>query len=217
MTRLMTMVLALGLALGGCGDDDSGMTGTDAGPGGEDAGGGVDTGPVGEDTGPDFLCDYPAGPYGTATGRHFEPFTLQACDGSYYDFLNEDFCSEEHRLTVISIAAEWCPPCIEESRQFEEQINERYAGQGVRLIQILTQDAEFGEPTLELCNRWVSRFGLTNVEVIDPAQLTSIYFPDGSLPSTIIVDSTGTIRFRENGATSGLISLRAKIEELLAE
>ena len=85
------------------------------------------------------------------------------------------------------------------------------------MIQIITQDPEFRAPTLEFCQQWVDRFGLTNVEVIDPDQITNIYFPDNALPSTIIVDEEGTIRYRENGASDGLISLRAKIDELLAE
>jgi hypothetical protein len=213
-------VLIGGMATAGCGDDDGGgdvdsgvAMGDDAGPvGGEDAGGGEE-----DAGGPDYLCDYPAAPYGTSVGRKFEPFTLQQCNGTPYDFVNEEFCAPDHQLTLISIAAGWCNPCIIESMQLEEEINERYAGMGVRVIQIITQDPEFRAPTLEFCQQWVDRFGLTNVEVIDPEQITNIYFPDNALPSTIIVDEEGTIRYRENGASDGLISLRAKIDELLAE
>lgn len=215
-------ILLAGLLMGatyvtGCGDDDGD---TDAG-GTPDAGGEVDTGPA-VDTGPTedagdgvYPCAYPDAPYGTRAGRMFEPFTLNTCDGTPYEFVNDDFCDPGHTMTVVSIAAGWCPPCIAESEQLTEEITERYRAQGVRVIQILTQTEDFNAPDGAWCQAWVDRFELTNVQVIDPDQITGIYFPDGVLPSTIIVDNNGMIRFRENGATEGLISLRAAIEDVL--
>jgi len=208
------LVGALALGALSCDDDGTPPPESDAGM----VGGGMDAGTTPEvDAGPvtDFPCDYPSAPYGTAEGRKLEPFSLQQCDGTNYDFVNEEFC--ESSLTVISIAAGWCAPCIQESMQLTEQITERYREDGVRVIQILVQREDFSEPTLSFCNQWVTRFGLTNVELIDPTQITNIYFPDNALPSTIIVDSEGTIRFRENGASDGLITLRARIEQLLEE
>ena len=103
-----------------------------------------------------------------------------------------------------------------ESSELTDRVTEAYRDRGIRVIQILTQDEDYAAPTLGYCEAWVSRFGLTNIELIDPAQVTGIYFPDNSLPSTIIVDSEGVIRFRENGATEGLVSLTSKLDELLA-
>lgn len=214
---LLALLCALSLAAFGCGDDDSGTT-VDAGVAPADDGGTTvaDAGNAEVDAGGEtYACDYPSGPYGTATNRFFEPFTLQACDGSDWNFVNDGFCDAE--ITVVSIAAEWCGPCIQESRQLEAEINQRYAGQGVRLVQIITQNVDFGAPTLELCSAWKDRFGLSNPVVIDPTQITNIYFPDGVLPSTVIVDREGRIRVRENGADEGLTSLRRHIDELLAE
>ena len=211
---LMASLLVGATAFAGCDDDD-----TDTDAGGTDAGTDtsveVDTGP-GDDAGEGmYPCAYPDPPYGTRAGRQFEPFTLEACDGTQYDFVNDEYCDPSHTLTVISIAAGWCPPCIAESEQLTEEITERYRDQGVRVIQVLTQTEEYNAPDGAWCDAWVERFNLTNVELIDPDQITGIYFPDGVLPSTIIVDNTGTIRFRENGATEGLVSLRAAIEDVL--
>ncbi|MEM9071211.1 MAG: redoxin family protein [Myxococcota bacterium] len=221
----VTTAAAILLALASCGDDDGAVMCDLAADGTCPAGcptdpdcvPSEDSGTGGTDSATDFACDYPTGPYGTRAGRILEPFTLDQCDGTSYSFVNEDFCDPSHRLTVISIAAGWCMPCIIESQQLTEEITERYRADGVRVIQILTQDQNFREPTQDFCSTWVERFNLTNVELIDPAQITNIYFPDNALPSTIIVDSTGTIRFRENGAADGLLSLRSKIEEFLAE
>lgn len=204
---------ALALALAACnGDDRDPVGGTDAGMLEVDAGGGPEV-----DSGPASMCsDPPSEPYGVSVGRKLEPFTLQNCaDGSEYSFYNDQYC--ESSFTVISIAAGWCPPCIMESTQLTERVTEAYRDQGVRVIQILTQTDTYDAPSLAYCEGWVSRFGLTNIELIDPSQITQIYFPGNSLPSTIIVDSEGVIRFRENGATEGLVSLTSKLDELLAE
>ncbi len=217
MTRLYWNVCSslVFFALAACGGDDRTGGGTDAGTGGDvdsGTGGGTDGGAV---DAPVDTCTAPEGPYGTSTGRVLEPFTLQQCDGTDYSFYNQDWC--DSTLTVISIAAGWCGPCIVESSQLTERVTEAYRDQGVRVIQILVQDEDFRAPTLSYCEGWVDRFGLTNIELIDPDQITQIYFPGNSLPSTIIVDSEGVIRFRENGASEGLVSLTSKLDELLAE
>ena len=193
-------------------DDRDPVLGTDSGMIEVDSGvePGVDSGPV------DVCSDPPGEPYGTSVGRKLEPFTLQNCaDGTEYSFYNEEYCDAS--FTVISIAAGWCPPCIRESSELTERVTEAYRDQGIRVIQIITQDEDYAAPTLAYCEGWVSRFSLTNIELIDPSQITQIYFPDNVLPSTIIVDSEGVIRFRENGATEGLVSLTNKLDELLAE
>jgi thiol-disulfide isomerase/thioredoxin len=210
-----TILLSALMMLAACGDDATGTP--DAGPGGSDAGGMADSGPGTDAGGGGLSCAdrVPERPFGTAAGYRMEPFMLQDCNGDEYEFYNEDYC--ESSITVVSIAAGWCMPCIMESMQLEAEINDRYAAQNVRVVQIIVQKEDGSQPDLAYCTNWVNRFGLSNVELIDPLQVTNIYFPDGVLPSTIIVDDTGTIRFRENGATDGLTSLRARIEEVLMQ
>ena len=211
----VAILLAAGLSA--CGDDDRGGPG-----GGEDAGTiDIDGGATADDAGTmmttDLSCgEIPGEPYGVSVGRVIEPFTLASCtEGGDYAFYNEDWC--DSNLTVISIAAGWCPPCIAESRQLTDRVTEAYRDRGVRVIQVLVQDEEYRAPDLAYCEGWVDRFGLTNIELIDPTGVTQIYFPGNSLPSTIIVDSDGVIRFRENGATEGLVSLTSELDELLAD
>lgn len=217
MRTQLSLILVSALALGACGEDtvdpdpDTGVADTGTG---SDSMVGEDSTPA--DTGSALACSWPEMGYGTNIGRAMEPITLQTCDGTSFTYPNDGYC--DTRFTVISIGAGWCRPCIIESEQFEAEINERYDDADVRLIQILVQDEEFNAPTEEFCNQWVARFGLTNDQLIDPAQLSNIYFPSGALPSTIIVDNaTGTIVFREVGAEEGLLSLRNELDALLAE
>ena len=147
----------------------------------------------------------------------WEDFTLPQCDGAGYRLYGADFCAPEHTLTVVNIAAEWCGPCQAESSVMTETLVRSYAARGVRVIQILIQDRDYGPPTLELCDRWVARYNLTdNVEVIDPTGITSGSFPSGSLPSSLIIDETGTILYREDGASDALVTLRAELDRALA-
>lgn len=200
MRAVSLVLLVLGLA--GCG-------GGDTPPADVDAGGIMLT-----DSGSGPACEVPGEPYGTSVGRTIEPFTLNQCDGTPYSFYGDDFC--DTRLTVISIAAGWCGPCMAESAELTERVTERYRADGVRVIQIIVQNPDRTAPTPEFCRQWVDNFGLTNIEVIDPSGVTSPFFTTDALPETLMVDSRGVIVFREAGASAGLVSLTSKIEELLA-
>lgn len=169
--------------------------------------------------------------FGTLVGRSFgalqgthADFTLNDCDGNPHSFYSEGYCSPDHTFTVISIGAGWCMPCQYESSQFTEQVVNVYGPLGVRLIQILVQDANGNPPTGAMCHQWVNDYNLTvvpnaagvgNYELIDPAQITNAFFPSGYLPSTIIVDSDGIIRYYEDGTTESLSGLTAKLDQLL--
>lgn len=227
MKKSISAVLAILMTCGlmACGDDagatpDTGVAADSATPDADVP----DADPADTGATPDAgSCTPPAPPYGTMVNRTFAPLDLDSsgnplvtyCDGSPFTFYNEAFC--EARFTVVSIAAGWCAPCRLESRQLTEQITERYRDQGVQVVQVIVADDDYGEPDEAFCDAWVSTYGLTNVEVLDRFGVTQIYFPDNSLPSTLIVDREGTIRFRENGASEGLVSLRGAIESLLAE
>ena len=176
-------------------------------------GGMWDAGEVVRDGGLTCEANVPSAPYGTRVTSKFRPLTLNQCDGTPYSIYNEDFCAV--RFTVINIAAGWCNPSRLETAQFTA-LNAEYSVQGVRLLQVMFQDESYGAASGAYCQAWVDEFGLTNVELNDPTQSTQIYFPAGSLPATLIIDSTGTIVFREYGMTDGLVSLRASLDTLLA-
>lgn len=226
---LMVLSGATVLALAACGDDDGGGTppppsgdtgpmvpdppdlgtppGDDAGAPPADAGGGEPDAGV-------PACTAPPPPYGTRLSARMEPFTLPDCDGNDYSFYNEEWCAST--LTVVSIAAGWCPPCIAESRQLTRRVTDVYRDRGVRVIQVLVQDESYREPSAEFCHGWVDTYGLTNIELRDAYGVMQIYFPDGVLPDTMIVDREGIIQFREHGATDGLTTLTAALDRLLA-
>lgn len=192
-------------------------------PAGNDAGvtlpdsGATDTGPVTTCANhiPDPDTNPSDAPYGTSNGRSFRDFTLNDCDGNPYQFYGDEYCDPSHRLTVVSIAAGWCGPCMAESAQLADRVVNVYESQGVRVVQIMVQDAGHDRPDSADCHAWVDTFNIINVELLDPDQITNRYFPDGSLPSTLIIDNNGTILWHENGAVDGLTTLTDALDSFL--
>lgn len=194
------------LALAGCtstpAQPDSGISL------GGDAAAAADAGPA---------CGDPGAPYGTSQGSNFLPFTLPQCDGTPFSFYGEaeGFC--DARFTVLTMAAGWCGPCRIEAQQMQELLVEAYADAGVRVVVAVIQDNDYRPPSPAFCRGWVEQYGLTNPVVLDTLQETQIYFPAGSLPATLIVDSRGVIRHREYGVSTGLETIRAALEALLQQ
>jgi len=164
--------------------------------------------------------------YGTLVGRSFREFStpLADCNGGSHTFYDADYCDSTTTFTVVSIAAGWCRPCQQESMILTENVVSVYHPHGVRVIQLLVQDPSYNRPSAAFCNQWVSTYGLSvvpdasgfgNYELLDPSQISNVYFPDGSLPSTLIIDNHGVIRFHENGATDQLVSLTTELDRLL--
>lgn len=202
-SRILITIAALTCAAG-CkpsAETDGGITLPDAGPQ--------------EDAGPS--CGDPGSGYGTSVGTNFSPFTLPRCDDSPFEFYGEQegFC--DATFTVVTMAAGWCQPCRLEAQQTQAQLVEAYADQGVRVVVAVIQDNDYAAPDAEFCQGWVDQYGLTNPVVYDVAQETGIYFPAGSLPANLIVDSRGVIRHREYGVSESLQTIRAKLDQLLAE
>ena len=177
-----------------------------------------DAGIVLQDSGAEQpACAAPTSGFGSSEGSKFSPFTLDRCDGSAYEFYGEAEGYCDASFTVVSIAAGWCGPCIREAQVMEAQLTQAYADQNVRVVVAVIQDEDYAAPDAAFCQDWVDTYGLTNPVVMDPTQETGIYFPAGSLPAALIVDSEGTIRYREYGYTEALAGLTNTLDMLLAE
>ncbi|MGE0784255.1 MAG: TlpA family protein disulfide reductase [Sandaracinaceae bacterium] len=201
---LLTSAMALAGAYG-C-DGGGNMPMPDAG------GGGVDAGEV---TGE---CEVPTGGFGTSAGRsNLLPFTLQRCDGSMFEFYGEPEGYCDARFTVVVMSAGWCGPCRMEATAMQAALVEAYGAQGVRVVSVLTQNNSYQAPDLDFCQGWKDQYGLTNDVMIDPSQMTQIYFPGNALPANLIVDSHGVIRHREYGFSEALGTIRSELDRLLAE
>jgi len=160
----------------------------------------------------------PTGNFGTSEGANLRPVTLTACDGSDFHFYGDEEGYSDAEFTVFGIAAGWCNPCRAEASMMQQALVNQYGSRGVRVVVSIIQNNEYAAPDPAFCQGWVTQYGLTapaNV-TIDPTGLTQPYFPAGSLPANMIVDSHGVIRHHEVGVTSNLETVTARLDQLLA-
>ncbi|GAB4195279.1 MAG: hypothetical protein OHK0013_01320 [Sandaracinaceae bacterium] len=170
------------------------------------------------DAGSDAPCARPAAPYGIRVGDRMEGFVLPRCDGTMMDLYDGQLCA--HRLTVVTISAGWCGSCATQSVQLTREIVEPYRDRGVRVVEVIYEDDEYGPPDAAFCRQWSSMGGVEGVEVVyNP---TGVVPPFGvgadarSLPITVIADQSGTIRAVLSGTSEGLSELKQAIDAALA-
>jgi thiol-disulfide isomerase/thioredoxin len=209
------IAFAVALAISACGDPTPPRPSVDASVVDLGVDGGSDLGPAPPpDLGP---CPdrTPAGPYGNGPGDALEPFRFDDCDGIAHDLYGAEHCATS--ATVVNFAAGWCEPCFQETAELQTEIVERY-GDAVRVIQVLFEDASFGDVEPAECRAWVERFETTGVEtLVTTTGEVSPYLVRSSVPTTFVTDGRGRIRLALDGTEPGLPNVRAAIEAILAE
>jgi thiol-disulfide isomerase/thioredoxin len=159
---------------------------------------------------------YPAGPYGQEVGNIFDPSGVEGlkdCDNEPVHFLDV-FASA--RLVLLNVGAGWCTPCEAENERIVEDIHDPFCGRGLRIVEVLFQDADAGPETSLHCREWRDRFGLTFPVLKDPTFKTMAYFEGGSqTPLNLLIDRAGVIRFRETAIAPP--GLDAVIDALLRQ
>lgn len=158
---------------------------------------------------------YPAGPYGSRVCARFEPFTLNRCNNEPWAFAENNW--SESAATVIILSAVWCVPCQNEARVLEAQLVRPYADRGVRVVTVLVQNSDRTAITSGQCTaNWQNRFMLTHPVLMDPQQTLAPFYPGLAFPGNLIVDRQGRIRYRQFGSEMQLTSIRAALDEVLA-
>lgn len=99
----------------------------------------------------------------------------------------------EPRTVILSFFATWCKPCGEEMPALS-RIAEENTDRGVEVLFVNLGDTD------ETVRSWLQQHpGIEGKILMDPfAENTKRYGVD-ALPRTIIIDSTGTVRFIERG------------------
>jgi thiol-disulfide isomerase/thioredoxin len=132
-----------------------------------------------------------------------------------------DLAELRGQVVMVNIWATWCPPCITELPSMQ-RVYERYAGDGFEIVAVAV-DVRPGEVQADgrvvgAVSGFVDRFGLTFPVALDPTGGTERTLGVTYLPTTLLVDRSGRVRFREVGGrhwdTAPYIGM---IEELLEE
>jgi thiol-disulfide isomerase/thioredoxin len=99
-------------------------------------------------------------------------------------------------VTVINVWGSWCTPCREEAPDFAEAY-QKFAGKGVEFVGIDSRDDNAAALAYD------SQFGIKFPSLQDPNETLVLalkqIIPATSVPSTVIVDSSGKVAVRALG------------------
>ncbi len=232
LTALTLASLAVFVACGGTDDVagkdfDRGRPGASGGAGGEATGGvGGETGGVGgevsEAEAPDFLADYPAGPYGDDLNAILPNYRVtgwrnpQSVDydieqleviqmSDYYD----PDGSKNIKLIMINSSAQWCPPCRAEYRYFDTNgTYAKYRALGVEFIGSLMENNANDPPRLIDGQAWAKSYKVPFPFLIDTGFKLGGLFTMDAIPNNSVVDAKTMkiIRLLPGGDTAGMLA-----------
>jgi len=118
-------------------------------------------------------------------------FTLKSLDGA-------NLRLEEYRgqVVLINFWASWCGPCRQELPVLD-RLHQRYADAGFAVLGINVEGEE--QPAREL----LEKVPVTFPVLIDDGQLVSELYDLQAMPSTVVVDRDGVVRYIHRGYRPG--------------
>jgi thiol-disulfide isomerase/thioredoxin len=99
------------------------------------------------------------------------------------------------QVVLVNNWATWCPPCKAEMPTLVDYYNE-HNDEGLMIIAV-----EAGEPKDEVMV-FVKKFEMPFAVWLDPKGLATSAFKNGSLPSSYVIDRSGTVRLAWTGEIS---------------
>jgi cytochrome c biogenesis protein CcmG/thiol:disulfide interchange protein DsbE len=130
----------------------------------------------------------------TPTRSHAE--TTPAPDFSLKDLQGRTVSLADYKgkVLVLNFWATWCPPCRAEIPDFIEAYKDLKA----KGLEILGLSVENGPPAK--LREWTEKVGINYPVAVATPQVVAAYQPGDYVPSTIIVDRKGQVRYRNVGA-----------------
>ena len=113
------------------------------------------------------------------------------------------------QVILVNNWATWCPPCRAEMPELEAYFR-AHVDEGFLLVAINSGD------TQEQVTAFVEEYDLTFPMWLDPTGLALDEFKNNALPSSYVIDRSGTVKFVWTGAVS-LEALETYVTPLLAE
>jgi peroxiredoxin len=131
-------------------------------------------------------------------------FTLRTMDGP-----NVRLQEQRGRVVMVNFWATWCGPCRQEMPQLN-RLYEKYRGSGFVLLGVNVDDD--AHKATELATKLGVRFPV----LLDTDKAVSKRYDLATMPSTVIIDRDGTVRFVHRGYLAGYEdTYERQIRELL--
>ena len=110
-----------------------------------------------------------------------------------------DNASLRGKVVLLDFWATWCPPC-RESVPTIKSVNKRYASKGLVLVGISSDDDE------DLWHAYISSAQMNWQEYLDSSGDVNVAFGIESIPTYVVIDKDGVIRYRQSGFGSQIES-----------
>ena len=133
---------------------------------------------------------------GVKIGQTLPPFNLENLDGS------QATVGQPGKITVINFWATWCPPCREEMPELETFFLKNQ--QKVNFYAVNMQESS------EKINIFLSNKKYTMPILLDKDGSVGKIFQVTAIPTTIIVNKSGMVKYRKAGAMS-----RNELEDII--
>ncbi|MGH8180988.1 MAG: TlpA disulfide reductase family protein [Steroidobacteraceae bacterium] len=118
-------------------------------------------------------------------------FTLQSTDGQQVSL-----AQFKGDVVMINFWASWCGPCRQEMPLLDS-IYRKYKDMGFELIGVNV------EPDAKSANAWLKATPVSYPVLYDPQSKVSQLYQVQAMPTTVIIDRTGTVRFLHRGYVPG--------------
>lgn len=141
-----------------------------------------------------------------APGGSAPDFTLRTADGK-----NLRLAEQRGRVLLLNFWATWCGPCRQEMPLLE-QLHQKYQGSGFTLLGINVDSDSRQAVSL------AGKLGVSFPVLLDAEKTVSKLYDLSSMPTTVLIDRDGKVRYVHRGYQSGYEALYDKqIRELLKE
>jgi peroxiredoxin len=131
-------------------------------------------------------------------------FTLNAMSGA-----NMRLKEQRGRVVMVNFWATWCAPCRQEMPQLN-RLYEKYRSSGFMLLGVNVDD----DPSKAA--EVASKLGVTFPVLLDSSKSVSKLYDLSTMPSTVLIDREGTVRYVHRGYLAGYENNYEKqIRELL--
>lgn len=117
------------------------------------------------------------------------------------------------KVVLVVFSTIWCGPCKAEAPQLEA-LYQKYKAQGFVILQGVFQNEGATPPSAADLKRWSDTYKLT-FPIIDPGYTTANAYKIAAIPTNLIVDKAGIIRYREEGYDEAAVT--AQVETLLKQ
>lgn len=133
-------------------------------------------------------------------------FTLPSAEGR-----NLRLAEQRGQVVLVNFWASWCGPCKVEMPHLN-RLHDKYRAMGVTLLGVnIDDDPRHGAAT-------AARWGVKFPVLLDADKRVSRLYDLGAMPSTVLIDRDGRVRFLHRGYREGMEQLyEQQLRELVRE